>query len=266
MMRALWTSSTGMKSQQTNIDIISNNLSNVNTTAYKGQRAEFKDLLYVTMKENNRNDGVGRPVNLEVGHGVGMVATTRDFKTGGLIETQNNLDLAIQGKGFFKIQLPDGSINYTRDGSFKISVDENTSSLVTSDGYTVLDENDKPITIPPDASDINIDELGNITIKDAAGLSGDTTIRLGFVDFVNPSGLLSAGKNLYIATPASGTPNDILSTDMKSSIVQGYLEASNVQVVDEMVKMITAQRAYEINSKAITTSDEMLQTANNLKR
>lgn len=265
MMRALWTASTGMKSQQTNIDIISNNLSNVNTTAYKGQRAEFKDLLYVTMKENNRNEGVGRPVNLEVGHGVGMVATTRDFKTGGLMETQNNLDVAIEGKGFFKVQMPDKSIKYTRDGSFKISVDEGVSSLVTSDGYFILDENDAPIEIPQEASDISIDELGNVIVKNAAGEPGEP-VRLGFVDFVNASGLLSAGKNLYTATPASGEANAIAADAMKSSIVQGYLEASNVQVVDEMVKMITAQRAYEINSKAITTSDEMLQTANNLKR
>lgn len=264
MMRALWTASTGMRSQQTNIDIISNNLSNVNTTAYKGQRAEFKDLLYVTMKENNRNEGVGRPVNVEVGHGVGIVATTRDFKTGGLMETQNNLDVAIKGDGFFSVEMPDGTTSYTRDGSFKISVEDGASYLVTSDGYYILNGEER-IEIPADASDINIDETGLITVKTGEGEPTDSG-RITLSNFINPSGLLSAGKNLYTETAASGVATAMDPENMKSSMIQGYLEASNVQVVDEMVKMITAQRAYEINSKAITTSDEMLQTANNLKR
>ena len=266
MMRSLWTASTGMKSQQLNIDVISNNLSNVNTTSYKGQRAEFKDLLYSTLKENNRNEGVGRPVNLQVGHGVGTVATTRNFITGGLMETQNTLDVAIEGNGFFSVQMPnDDEIRYTRDGSFKLSVEDGISSLVTSDGYYILDEDGQPIDIEEGLSDLNIDDLGYITARDEAGETVEIA-RLGLTDFINPSGLLSQGKNLFSQTQASGEATPIEADEMKSTIVQGYLETSNVQVVDEMVNMITAQRAYEINSKAISTSDEMLQTANNLKR
>ena len=266
MMRALWTSATGMKSQQLNIDVISNNLSNVNTTGYKGQRAEFKDLLYVNMQRSNRNEGVGRPVNLQVGHGVKTVATTRDFKTGGLMETQNNLDVAIEGKGFFSVLMPNGEdVKYTRDGSFKLSVEDGASFLVTSDGYYVLSEDEDVIEIEEGMSDINIDEQGYITAKDEDGEIAELG-RLRFVDFVNPAGLESNGNNLYSQTNASGEVIDVEAEEMQSRIIQGYLEASNVQVVDEMVKMITAQRAYEINSKAITTADEMLQIANNLRR
>ena len=265
MMRSLWTASTGMKAQQFNIDVISNNLSNVNTTAFKGHRAEFKDLLYGTIQKSNRSGGVGRPVNMQVGHGVQTVATSRDFKTGGFMETQNNLDVAIQGPGFFEVEMPNGDTMYTRDGSFKLSVDGGVRSLVTSDGYFILDDGGDHIEIDDDWTDINIDGSGFITARDDAGDIVDVA-RLGFVDFINPAGLLNEGKNLYSETQMSGDATAIDGPDMKSTIAQGYLEASNVQVVDEMVKMITAQRAYEINSKAITTSDEMLQTANNLKR
>ncbi|WP_144275980.1 flagellar basal-body rod protein FlgG [Gottschalkia acidurici] len=265
MMRALWTSATGMKAQQLNVDVISNNLSNVNTTGYKGQRAEFKDLLYVNMQKSNRNEGVGRPVNLQVGHGVATVATTRDFKNGGLIDTQNNLDVAIEGSGFFSVQMPNENIKYTRDGSFKLSVEDGSRFLVTSDGYYVLSEDDDIIEIEEGLKELQIDELGYITAEDEDGEIVEIG-RLKFVDFINPSGLLSEGKNLYSQTQVSGEAVDIPSEEMESKILQGYLESSNVQVVDEMVKMITAQRAYEINSKAITTADDMLQIANNLKR
>ncbi len=266
MMRSLWTASTGMKAQQLNIDVISNNLANVNTTAYKGHRAEFKDLLYETIQQSNRNEGVGRPVNLQIGHGVKTVATTRDFKTGGFMETQNNLDVAIEGRGFFSVEMPNGEdVKYTRDGSFKLSVEDGMSSLVTSDGYYILNEDGEHIEIDQGLTDINIDNLGFITAMNEEGETEELG-RLAFSDFINPAGLLNNGKNLYSQTQISGEVTPIEAEDMKSNIVQGYLEASNVQVVDEMVKMITAQRAYEINSKAITTSDEMLQTANNLKR
>lgn len=266
MMRALWTSSTGMKAQQLNIDVISNNLSNVNTTSYKGQRAEFKDLLYVNMQKSNRNEGVGRPVNLQVGHGVTTVATTRDFKNGGLLDTQNNLDVAIEGRGFFAVEMPNGEdVKYTRDGSFKLSVEDGASFLVTSEGYYVLSEDDDLIEIEEGLSDLNIDEQGFITATDEEGEILELG-RLKFVDFMNPSGLLSEGRNLYSQTQVSGEAVEVEADEMKSRILQGYLETSNVQVVDEMVRMITAQRAYEINSKSITTADEMLQTANNLKR
>ncbi len=266
MMRSLWTASTGMKAQQVNIDVISNNLSNVNTTGHKSQRAEFQDLLYANMKASNRNNGVGRPVNLEIGHGVATVATTRDFKTGGFVETQNNLDIAIEGSGFFSVLMPNGQdVKYTRDGSFKISVEDDEMALVTSDGYYVLNEDGEPIIIPEGTLEINTDEAGYMTGKDSEGELVEIE-RLGLTDFINPSGLLAQGRNLYSASASSGEPTLIEADEMKGTLRQGYLEASNVQVVDEMVRMITAQRAYEINSKAITTSDEMLQTANNLKR
>lgn len=264
-MRSLWTAATGMKSQQFNIDTISNNLANVNTTSYKVKRAEFKDLFYTNMKRANINDEGGRPVNLEVGHGVMPVATKSDFRTGSFVETQNQFDFAIDGKGFFAVELPNGELRYTRDGSFKLSIDGDESALVTSEGYFVLSEDDDLITMDSELKDVSVDELGYIYALD----EDDETVEIGrlmLVDFMNPHGLQSEGQNLYSETAASGEPLFLEGEEMDSRVVQGYLEASNVQVVDEMVKMITAQRAYEINSKTITTSDEMLQMANNLKR
>lgn len=264
-MRALWTAATGMKAQQFNIDTISNNLSNVNTTSYKVQRAEFKDLFYANIKKATINDEQGRPVNLEVGHGVMPVATKRDFRTSSFVETQGTFDFAINGEGFFAVEMPNGDIRYTRDGSFKLSVDGDESTLVTSDGYYVLSEDDDLITIESGMKDISVDSLGYIYAKD----EDDETVELGrlmLVNFMNPEGLQSEGQNLYSATVASGESILLEAEEMSTSVIQGYLETSNVQVVDEMVKMITAQRAYEVNSKTITTADEMLQMANNLKR
>ena len=264
-MRSLWTAATGMKAQQFNIDTISNNLANVNTTSYKVQRAEFKDLFYANIKRANINDDQGRPVNLEVGHGVMPVATKRDFRTSSFIETQGTYDFAINGEGFFAVELPNGDIRYTRDGSFKLSIDGDEATLVTSEGYFVLSEDDDLITIETGIKDITVDELGYIYGKD----EDDETVEIGrlmLVNFMNPEGLQSEGQNLYRATAASGEEMLLEAEEMNTRVVQGYLEASNVQVVDEMVKMITAQRAYEINSKTITTSDEMMQLANNLKR
>lgn len=264
-MRSIWTAATGMKAQQFNIDTIANNLSNVNTVSYKKQRAEFKDLLYTALNRGNRIDEEGRPVNLEVGHGVRLSATGKDFSNGSLIPTDNPLDVAIYGSGFFVVQLPNGEYNYTRDGSFKLSVEGNQNTLVTSDGYIVMDQNNNPISFNGSAKDITIDEFGNISITYANGADYNAG-RLKLVDFVNPEGLLNEGRNLYSETDASGGEVLIYGNQMDGEIVQGYLEASNVQVVDEMVEMITAQRAYEINSKTIQTSDEMLQLINNLKR
>ena len=264
-MRSMWTAATGMKAQQLNIDTISNNLSNVNTTGYKAQRAEFKDLFYTSMRRNNIVDDQGRPVNLEVGHGVMPTATKRNFENGGFIETQNDYDVAIGGEGFFAVELPNGDIRYTRDGSFKLSIDGNQGTLVTTEGYRVLNDANNDIVIRNGLRDITIDERGNITAKDEA----DRTVNLGrlkLVRFMNPEGLLSEGSNLYRNTEASGGEIPIGANEMESKIAQGYLESSNVAVVDEMVKMITAQRAYEINSKTIQTSDEMLQLIGNLKR
>ncbi len=264
-MRSLWTAATGMKAQQFNIDTISNNLANVNTTGYKVQRAEFKDLFYANIKRANINDDQGRPVNLEVGHGVMPVATKRDCRTGSFIETQGAFDFAINGEGFFVVELPNGDVRYTRDGSFKLSIDGDEATVVTSEGYFVLSEDDDLITIDPGVKDITVDELGYIYGKD----EDDEIVEIGrfmLVNFMNPEGLQSEGANLYRRTSASGEEMLLEAEEMNTRLVQGYLESSNVQVVDEMVKMITAQRAYEINSKTITTSDEMMQLANNLKR
>lgn len=264
-MRSLWTAATGMKAQQFNIDTISNNLANVNTTSYKVQRAEFKDLFYANLKRANINDDQGRPVNLEVGHGVMPVATKRDFRTSSFMETQGDFDFALNGAGFFAVELPNGDIRYTRDGSFKLSIDGDEATLVTSEGYFVLSEDDDLIVIEEGITDVSVDELGYIFGKDEDGESVEVG-RFMLVNFLNPEGLQSEGQNLYSATTASGEEILLEAEEMSTTVVQGYLEASNVQVVDEMVKMITAQRAYEINSKAITTSDEMMQMANNLKR
>lgn len=264
-MRSMWTAATGMRAQQFNIDTISNNLSNVNTTSYKSQRAEFKDLFYTTMKKNNITDEEGRPVNLQVGHGTLPIATKKDFKTGSFIETNNPFDVAIDGPGFFQIELPNGETRYTRDGSFKLSVDGDEGMLVTSEGYIVLSDDEDEIVFDMELRDITIDEFGNITATDEDGETVEIA-RLKMVNFMNPEGLLSEGMNLYSSTAASGEETPIELEEMKSKIAQGYLESSNVQVVDEMVKMITAQRAYELNSKTIQASDEMLQIINNLKR
>ncbi len=265
MIRSLWTAATGMKGQQLNIDTISNNLANVNTTSYKTQRLEFKDLLYETIKKSNLIDGQGKPVNLEVGHGVMASATTRDFKTSSVLETQNPLDLAIDGVGFFAIEMPNGEVKYTRDGSFKLSVDDDERTITTSEGYFVTDEDGNSIVIEEEMTDLTIDEMGNITVKD----ENDEIVELGrlrIVRFLNPEGLLSDGRNLYSITDASGEAIDVAADVMEGRILQGYLEMSNVQVVEEMIKMITAQRAYETSSKTIQASDEMLQQANNLRR
>ena len=265
MLRSLWTAATGMKGQQLNIDTISNNLANVNTTSYKAQRLEFKDLLYETIKKSNFTDGQGKPVNLEVGHGVMASATTRDFKNGNVMETQNPLNVAIDGIGFFAIEMPNGELKYTRDGSFKLSVDDDERTITTANGYFVTDEDGNRIVIEEERTDLTIDDMGNITVKDE-----DEEIieigRLRMVRFLNPEGLLSDGRNLYNVTDASGEAIDIDSDEMEGRILQGYLEMSNVQIVEEMIKLITAQRAYETNSKTIQASDEMLQQTNNLRR
>lgn len=264
-MRAMWTAATGMKSQQFNIDTISNNLANVNTTGYKVKRAEFKDLFYSNIKRANINDEGGRPVNLEVGHGVMPVASKADFTTGSFIETQNTFDFAIEGPGFFTVELPNGDLRHTRDGSFKLSIDGDEATLVTSEGYFVLSEDEDVITFDSELRDIVVDERGYIYAID----EDEENVELGRImmnDFMNPQGLQSEGRNLYRQTVASGEARPLEGEEMNSRVIQGYLESSNVQVVDEMVKMITAQRAYETNSKTISTSDEMMQMANNVKR
>mgnify|MGYP000893580420 FL=1 len=266
-MRSMWTAATGMKAQQFNIDTISHNLSNVNTTAYKRNRAEFQDLFYANIRRMNQLDERKRPVNLEVGHGTQPVATKRDFSTYSFIDSGSPTDLALQGEGFFCISDRRGEEVYTRDGSFKLSMlDDGTANLVTSDGNYVLSANGDRINFDPSVGDLVFSLDGRISQKITGTDQMDEITSLKLVRFPNPQALEARGRNLYARTINSGGPVALTEANSTTSVLQNYLEMSNVQIVDEMVKMITAQRAYEINSKAITTSDEMLQTANGLKR
>jgi len=266
MMRALWTAASGMLAQQMNVDVIANNLSNVNTTAYKKERIEFKDLLYETLNRATVMENGGRPVNLQVGHGTMAVATMRDFQTGSPEETGNPLDFFIDGDAFFMIQGPTGETYYTRDGSFKISMTDMGKMLTTSDGYPVLDEFESPIYIDVDLSRLKVSQSGELSYTDEEGLTVPTGQVIGLAYFDNRSGLESIGRNLYRATEASGEPIMAMDSTQVSLINQNFLESSNVRTVEEMVKLIVAQRAYELNSKAIQSSDEMLSIANNLRR
>lgn len=266
MMRALWTSASGMTAQQMNVDVISNNLANVNTTAYKKERVEFKDLLYETLDRARVLPDGGKPVNLQVGHGTTPVATVKDFEKGNPEETGNKLDFYIDGEGFFMVQGPTGEINFTRDGSFKISMTENGKMLTTSEGYAVLDDTGAPVIIDVDLSSLVVSQTGELSYLDEEGMTIPTGQIIGLAYFDNRNGLVSLGRNLYKASQASGVPIMAIDSAQNSIIIQNFLEASNVRTVEEMVKLIVAQRAYELNSKAIQSSDEMLGIANNLRR
>jgi len=275
MMRSLWTAASGMNAMQMSIDNIANNMSNVNTTAFKSERVEFKSLLYQTMQRADldpANTG-GRPVNLQVGLGVRPVATTRMFTQGNLLQTPNNLDFAIQGPGFFSVRISedDDITMYTRDGSFKISVNEaGEIMLVTSQGLPVLSTDEEPIVFPEDVriSSISVDSEGNFTFLDAEGELQDLDMQQVMVQFSNVQGLEAMGSNLFAVTPASGEP--VMEADgevaERSGVVQGYLEGSNVSMADEMINIISTQRAFDFNSRVIHASDEMLQGAANLRR
>ncbi|WP_113672594.1 flagellar basal-body rod protein FlgG [Vallitalea guaymasensis] len=271
MMRSLYTAASGMKTQQMNVDTISNNLANVNTTGYKKERLEFKSLLYESMaKAGNDGQGNGKPVNLQVGHGVKPVGTVRSYTIGTIQKTDNPLDLAITGDGFFVVKDQSDEQVYTKDGSFKIALVDDRQMLITSEGYQVQDVNDEPIYFDSniDIKKVNISSDGSFSYvtNNNEVIAMDTKIKV--VQFRNVNGLEALGNNLLRATSSSGDP--ILEQDdedlIKSQIVQGSLEGSNVQVVEEMVNLIVAQRAYEVSSKAIQTSDDMLSQANNLKR
>lgn len=266
MMRALWTASSGMKAMQFSVDTIANNLSNVSTTGFKKERPEFEDLLYVTMEKATSDGTTTKPVNLQVGHGVVARATVRDFTAGNLDQTSNKLDMAIEGDAFFSTLLPDGKIYYTRDGSFKLSPTDQGNMVTTSRGYPVLDRDGNNIYFEQTLDSTDIQTTGEITYRDDTGLTLPTGQYIGLFKFQNPQGLEANGGNFYSVTSASGEAVADTELGSPSSIRTGYLESSNVAVVEEMVKLITAQRAYELNSKAITTSDEMLQTANGLRR
>lgn len=266
MMRALWTAASGMTTQQFNVDVISNNLSNVNTTAYKRDRVEFKDLLYETLDRAYLLDGQGKPVNLQVGHGTAAIATVKDFEKGNFDKTDNPLDFAIDGEGFFTVRGPKGDNVYTRDGSFKLSVTDAGDMLTTSDGYPVLDDTGSEIILTVDVSKLNVSTSGELSYTDEDGVTIPLGQTIGIVKFPNRQGLESLGNGFYSRTGASGDAIPDGETGERSTLYQRFLESSNVQIVDEMVKLIVAQRAYEVNSKAIQSADEMLGMANNLKR
>lgn len=262
MVRSMYTAATGMEAQQLYMDTIAHNLANVNTSAYKRQKIEFQDLMYQTLREPGiRNvEGSMAPSGIEVGLGVRSVATQRIFQQGSLNQTGNELDWAIQGDGFYQITLPDGGTAYTRDGQFKLSSD---GTIVTSNGFALYPQ----IVVPEGTQNITISGDGMVI----AQLQNDEmSTELGQIElarFINPAGLKALGGNLFVISDASGMPIiNMPGEEGTGTIMHGYVEASNVQIVDEMVNMITAQRAYEIVSKAIQVSEEMMQIANNLKR
>lgn len=267
MMRSLWTAASGMKAMQFNVDTISNNLANVSTTGFKKEKAEFEDLLYVSMQKAYSDENASRPVNLQVGHGVVARATARDFSGGNLEQTGNKLDMAIEGKAFFAVRGANGEIFYTRDGSFKISMTDEGKMLANSKGYPVLDQDGFEIYFDGDIANYDIQPSGEITMRDPdTGVNLPTGQFIGLFQFENPQGLEAVGGNMFRNNSSTGEALLDFETDSPSTVRNYFLEASNVHVVEEMVKLITAQRAYELNSKAITTSDEMLQTANNIRR
>ena len=263
MMRALWSAASGMKGQQTNMDVISNNIANVNTYGGKKVRAEFQDLVYQTLRDAGAQSGADSqyPTGMQIGLGTRVAATNRVFTQGSLQTTDNPTDIGIQGEGFFRITLPDGTIGYTRDGSFKL---DSQRRLVTTDGYPLADD----ITIDPDAPSDSIVIAGDGQVScTPAGDAQKPVGQITLARFVNPAGLTAIGKNLFVVSEASGeaiesNPGE----EGAGTLTQSTLEMSNVQIVEEMVNMIISQRAYESNSKAVTTSDSMLAIANGLKR
>ena len=262
MMRSLYTAATGMVAMQMQIDTTSNNISNVNTIGYKKQRAEFADLFYQVAEYAGTSTSANTisPTGIEVGLGVRPTAVTKLFSQGDFKETENNLDMAITGNGFFQIQLPDGTISYTRNGSCKLN---NEGTIVNADGYTLLPQ----ITVPQDATQISIGTDGTVSVLQGGETQLAQIGQLETVTFINPAGLHALGDNLFLNTTASGdaiagTPG----LNGFGQIRQGFVEMSNVKLVEEMTDLITGQRAYEANSKSIQTSDAMLQTVNGLKR
>ncbi len=262
MLRALWTAGSGMVAQQANLDVISNNLANVNTTGFKKSRVDFQDLMYQTVRQAGAVSGQDNqlPTGTQVGLGVRQVATQKIYTPGNFQNTGNSLDMAIEGDGFFQITMPDGTLAYTRDGAFK---KDGQGRIVNSEGYML----EPQITIPDNATAISISADGRVTVTIPNQTDQQEIGQIQLVRFINPAGLESIGRNLLRETPASGAP--IVSdpgTDGAGTIMYQYLEMANVQVVEEMVNMIVAQRAYEINSKAIQTADSMLEQAASLKR
>lgn len=271
MMRSLWSAASGMISQQTNVDTIANNLANVNTTGYKTEKAEFKSLLYQTLQTRTTTaNGEEKPIPAQVGLGTRTVAITSNFGQGALTASESNTAFAINGDGFFAVRGADGNTYYTRNGDFKLSIATDGLMLATSEGYAVLDSNGEPIIFPDNvtASNLEVAGDGSFGYRDGENAYVPLNINMGVFQFNNPAGLEKLSSGLFNVTEASGEAlNEATTPNLQlSEIRQKYLEASNVQVADEMVNLIVAQRAYEMNSKAIQATDEMLGQANQLKR
>ena len=271
MVRSLWTAATGMISQQTNVDTIANNLANVNTTGYKSEVAEFKSLLYQTIQTKTTTaNGENKPVGAQVGLGVRNSAITSIFKQGSMLASESNTAFAIQGDGLFAVRGQDGHTYYSRTANSPLTTATNGMMLATSDGLPVLSSQGNPIILNNNyvASRIGINSRGELTYPDANNNPQPIGVTIGLYQFTNPSGLEKIDSTMYAATAASGAAiNEATNNNVvRSNLLQGYLEGSSVQVADEMVNLIVAQRAYEMNSRAITTTDEMLQQANQLKR
>lgn len=262
MDKALQIAASGMQAQKLTIDVIANNLANVNTTGYKKSRMEFQDMLYQTLKAAGESTGGDnqRPGALQIGNGTRVVSSQRSFEQGSVTETGNPLDIAIEGDGFLVVRMPDGSQGYTRDGSIKLSAD---GTLVTADGYVIEPE----ISIPEDTQQIAIRKDGQVEVTLFNETEPTILGQLELARFVNPGGLEAIGQNLFKQTAASGTPfQGTPGTDGLGLIHQGYIETSNVDVVQEMVDMIEAQRAYELNSKTVKTTEDMYRTVSQMKR
>ena len=262
MVRSLFTAATGMIAQQTQVDVTSHNIANVNTMGYKKNRAEFADLMYQVMSYAGTptSTTTTHPTGIEVGLGVRPQAITKIHSQGYFKETGNNLDMVIAGNGFFQVQMPDGTTAYTRNGAWKLDSDGN---IVNDDGLQLVPN----ITIPADATQISIGIDGTVSVLQPGAQEMQQVGQIEIVNFINPAGLHSSGDKLFLETGASGAPIiGIAGQDGLGQIKQGFVEMSNVQLVEEMTELITGQRAYEANSKAITTSDAMLQTTNELKR
>lgn len=255
MMKSLWIAKTGLTAQQAQLDVISNNLANVATSGFKRSRAVFEDLMYQTSRPAGAQSSQQTQVasGMQVGTGVRPVATERLFTQGNLQQTSNPKDFAIQGGGFFQVLMPDGSAAYTRDGSLQVNAE---GQLVTASGYPIQ----PAVTLPANSTNMTIGSDGTITIQPAGSSQPTQVGTLQLAQFNNPAGLDSRGENLYTETPSSGAPNMVTpGTNGAGVLLQGYVETSNVNVVEELVNMIQTQRAYEINSKAINTADQMLQ-------
>ncbi len=255
MINSLWISKTGMEAQQMQLDVISNNLANVSTTGFKRASAVFEDLMYQNLRQvgANSSEQSQLPTGLQVGLGVRTVATSRSFAQGNLQQTSNKLDVAVQGNGFFQVTMPDGTINYTRDGSFQV---DSQGRLVTATGLPIANG----ITVPANATAVAIGGDGIVTAQIPGTVTPQPIGTIALASFINPAGLDPRGQNLYAESPASGQPSSgTPGVNGMGTLMQGFVETSNVNVVQELVTMIQTQRAYEMNSKAIQTSDQMLQ-------